>query len=113
MRSILPPAPLYLVDLLFYFEGFEVVEFGFMGLKFSVKLILACFFLQGVSRFLQRPLEFAGIQLPASTYCLIPLKQHNSPSFVSSCQIIACVVEFNCGDYVGYKVYFVSTRLNS
>jgi hypothetical protein len=51
VRSILPPAPLYLIDLLFYFEGFEVVEFGFVGLKFGVELILACFFLQNVSSF--------------------------------------------------------------
>jgi hypothetical protein len=30
MRGILSPAPLNLVDLLFYFEGFEVIKFGFV-----------------------------------------------------------------------------------
>jgi hypothetical protein len=30
MRSILSFAPFDLVDLLFYFEGLEVIEFGFV-----------------------------------------------------------------------------------
>ena len=49
MRSILSPAPLDLVDLLFYFEGFQVVEFGLVGLEFGVEFILAGFFLNHVS----------------------------------------------------------------
>lgn len=49
MRSILPPTPLDFVDLLFYFEGLEVVEFRFMGLEFCMEFILACFFLDHVS----------------------------------------------------------------
>jgi hypothetical protein len=57
VRSILPPAPLYLIDLLFYFKGFEVVEFGFVRLEFGVKLIFACFFLQNVSNFPERFLD--------------------------------------------------------
>ena len=50
MRSILSPAPLDLVDLLFYFEGLEVVEFRFMGLELCVELILAGFLLLQLSR---------------------------------------------------------------
>jgi hypothetical protein len=49
MGSILSPAPFYLIDLLFYFERFEVIEFGLMRLKLGVKLVLACFFLDQVS----------------------------------------------------------------
>jgi hypothetical protein len=48
-----------------------------------------------------------------STYRLVPLKQHNSPPFVSSCQIIARVVEFDSGDYVRYRTCYVSMRLNT
>jgi hypothetical protein len=39
MGSILSSTPLDLVDLFFYFEGFEVVEFGFVGLKFGMELV--------------------------------------------------------------------------
>jgi len=45
MRGILSSAPLDLIDLLFYFEGFEVVKFGFVRLKFGVEFVLASFFL--------------------------------------------------------------------
>jgi hypothetical protein len=44
--GILSSAPLYFVDLLFYFEGLQVIEFGFVGLEFGVELVLACFFLK-------------------------------------------------------------------
>ena len=50
MRSILSPAPLDLVDLLFYFEGLEVVEFRFVGLELCVELVLAGFLLLQFSR---------------------------------------------------------------
>jgi hypothetical protein len=49
MGSILSPAPFDLVDLLFYFEGFEIVEFGFVRLELGMELVLACFFLDNVS----------------------------------------------------------------
>jgi hypothetical protein len=45
MRRILSTAPLYLVDLLFYLERLQVVEFRLVGLKFGVELVLAGFFL--------------------------------------------------------------------
>lgn len=114
MRSILSAAPLYLVDLLFYFEGFEVVEFGFVRLEFCMELILACLFLQNVSSFPGKTSRLRrSVAILASTYCLVPLKKHNSPSFVTSCQIIARVVEFDCRYYIGCKGYVVSTRPNS
>lgn len=46
MRRILSPTPLDLVDLLFYLEGLEVIEFGFVGLELGVELVLACFLLR-------------------------------------------------------------------
>lgn len=49
MRSVLSSAPLDLVDLLFYFERLEVIEFWLVGLKFSMKFVLACFLLSTVS----------------------------------------------------------------
>lgn len=45
MGSVLSAAPLDLVDLLFDLEGFEVVEFGLVGLELCVELVLAGFFL--------------------------------------------------------------------
>jgi len=45
MGSILSPAPLDLVNLLFYLEGFQVIEFGFMGLEFGMEFVFAGFFL--------------------------------------------------------------------
>jgi hypothetical protein len=43
--GILASAPFYLVDLLLYFKGFEIIEFGLVGLEFSVEFVLAGFFL--------------------------------------------------------------------
>jgi hypothetical protein len=45
MGGVLSSAPLDLVDLLFYFKGFEVVELGLVRLKFGMELVLAGFFL--------------------------------------------------------------------
>lgn len=45
MRGILSPAPFDLVDLLFYFQGLEVVKFRLVGLKLSVELVFARFLL--------------------------------------------------------------------
>ena len=38
-------APFDFVDLLLDFEGFEIVEFRFVGLEFGVELVFACLFL--------------------------------------------------------------------
>jgi hypothetical protein len=45
VRGVLAAAPLDLVDFLFDFEGFEVVEFWFVRLEFGVEFVLAGFFL--------------------------------------------------------------------
>lgn len=50
MRRILPTAPLDLVDLLFYFEGLEIIEFRFVRLELCVELVLAGFLLLQLSR---------------------------------------------------------------
>ena len=41
--------PFNLVNLLLYFEGFEVVEFRFMRLEFGVELVFAALFLENMS----------------------------------------------------------------
>lgn len=45
MGGVLPFAPFNLVDLLFDFQGLEVIEFGLVGLELGVELVLAGFFL--------------------------------------------------------------------
>jgi hypothetical protein len=45
MRCVLPPAPLDLIDLFFYLQRFQVVEFGFVRLKLGMEFVLACLFL--------------------------------------------------------------------
>lgn len=45
MGGVLALAPLDLVDFLFDLEGFEVVEFGLVGLEFRVEFVFAGFFL--------------------------------------------------------------------
>lgn len=49
MGGILSSTPLDLVDLLFDFEGLEVIELGLVGLKLGVEFVLAGFFLLGTS----------------------------------------------------------------
>lgn len=49
MRSILSPAPLDLVDFLFYLQGFQVVEFGLVRLKFGMEFVFTGFLLPMVS----------------------------------------------------------------
>lgn len=73
MGSVLSSTPLNLVDLFFYFEGLEVIEFGFVRLKFGVEFVFACFFL----RHCQSLLKFAWLGVAARcviTYRFIPLK---------------------------------------
>jgi len=42
---VLSSAPFYFIDFLFYFERFEVVEFGFVRLEFIVEFVFASFLL--------------------------------------------------------------------
>ena len=46
MGRILAWTPLDLVNLLLYFEGFEVVEFGLVRLEFGIELVFAALFLK-------------------------------------------------------------------
>ncbi len=46
MRGILAAAPLDFVDFFFDFEGFEVVELGFVRLELSMELVFAGLLLQ-------------------------------------------------------------------
>lgn len=41
MRGVLPTTPLDFVDLLFDFQGFQVVEFRLVGLELCVELVFA------------------------------------------------------------------------
>jgi hypothetical protein len=50
MGGVLSAAPLDLVDLLFYLQGFEVIELGLMRLKFGMKLVFARLLLRRVSK---------------------------------------------------------------
>ena len=102
MRCILPAAPLYLVDLLFYLEGFEVVEFRLMGLELRMEFVLASLFLRQVSIHLCCP------YLPVVAYSLIPLKQDHPAAFVPCCKVISCVVELDGRYYVRFNRIFSS-----
>ena len=46
MGRVLAWTPLDLVNLLLYFKGFKVVEFGLMRLEFGVELVFAALFLK-------------------------------------------------------------------
>lgn len=46
MGRILAWTPFDLVNLLLYFEGFEVVEFGLVRLEFGIELVFAALFLE-------------------------------------------------------------------
>ena len=72
MRCILSPTPLNLIDLLFYFEGLQVIEFRFVGLEFGMELVFAGFFLNHVSLLCQLMQSRAVSQ--GLAYCLIPLE---------------------------------------
>jgi hypothetical protein len=78
VRSVLPPTPFDLVYLLFYFEGFEVIEFGLVRLELGMEFILA--------RFLR----------------FITLKKNDAASLVACGKVVPSVVEFNRGDDVSF-----------
>lgn len=76
MRRVLPSTPFDLIDLLFYLQGFKVVEFRLMGLKLGMELILAGFFLPAISIVVNSS--------PVATHCFVPFEQHNSSTLVAS-----------------------------
>ena len=41
------------------------------------------------------PIDAASFSMSKVAYCLVPLEKYNSPAFVSSRKVIACVVEFD------------------
>lgn len=47
MGGILSAAPFDLVDLFFNFEGFQVIELGFVGLELGVKFVFTSLLLEG------------------------------------------------------------------
>jgi hypothetical protein len=82
--GILPSTPLDLVDLLFDFEGLEVIELGFVRLEFGVEFVLASFFLLGTS---DASRSSSGIEVVAEpiTHCFIALEQDNSSTLITCC----------------------------
>ena len=71
MSVILSFAPLYSVDFLFNLYRFEVIKLWFVRLKLCVKLVLA---------------TFLGF---------VPFKQYYPSTFISSCEVISCVIELD------------------
>lgn len=96
MRGILSPAPLDLVDLFFDFEGFEVIEFGFVRLKLGMELVFAGLFLREES-------VMAGIRtgLGEIAYGFITLEEDDTSALVTSGQVVSGVIELDGGDDVG------------
>lgn len=100
MGCILSSAPLDLVDLLFDFEGLEVVELRLVGLEFGVEFVLASFFLYRQSVSTADSFCFApGVE--PDTHCLVALEQDDSTTLVTSSKVVSRVVEFNGGYDVG------------
>lgn len=73
MSCILSLAPPDLVDLFLNLERFQVIEFWFVGLKLCVKLVLA------------------------SLLGFVAFEQDYSSTFVSRCEVISSVIEFDRG----------------
>lgn len=101
MGGILSSTPLDLVDLLFDFEGLEVIELGFVRLKLGVEFVLASFFLLDTSGTSRSSAVIAGARVPA-THCFVALEQNNSSTLITSCQIVTRMVELNGRYDVGW-----------
>ena len=92
--SILSPTPLDLVDLLFDFEGLEVIELGFVRLEFGVEFVLAGFFLLDMSG-TSRSSTVIAVAAEPTTHCFVALEQDNSSTLITGCQVVSCMVELN------------------
>jgi hypothetical protein len=77
VRSILSFAPLDLVDLLFDFEGLQVVEFGLVRLELGMELVFARLFLISTSA------AFTSLRGSSNTYSLVPLEEHHAATLVT------------------------------
>ena len=97
MRCVLSPTPLDLIDFLFYFQGFEVIELGFMRLKLGVELVLACFLLLAV-RLRSAWRSNRGLKARRSevAHRFVSLKKNDATSFVACSQIVSSMIEFYC-----------------
>ena len=106
MRSILPAAPLDLVYLFLYLQGFEVVEFRFVRLELRMKFVFACLFLLDVSVDAFKLATLVGFPKAtgqsSSTYGLISFEQYHSPTLVSRRKVVASMIELNSRYYVRY-----------
>ena len=99
MGGILTAAPLDLIDLLLDLQGFEVVEFGLVGLELGVEFIFACFFLRDDHICQHSPWSFfistifkdvdgrpsAAFFYNRGTDSLVPLEQDDSASLIAGC----------------------------
>lgn len=101
MGGILSSTPLDLVDLLFDFEGLEVIELGLVRLELGVEFVFAGFFLLSTSGTSRSSAVIAGTTRPA-THCFVALEQNNSSTLITSCQVVTRMVELNGGYDVGW-----------
>jgi hypothetical protein len=81
MRGILPTTPLDFVDLLFYLQRFEIIEFGLVGLELGMKLVFASLLLRRVSE----EVWWACPQGSRTTDRIITLEEDYPPTLISSC----------------------------
>jgi hypothetical protein len=98
---ILSSAPLDLVDLLFDFKRFEVVELRLMRLEFCVELVFAASFLSIAWRNQAGNVDRYDVN---ETHRLVALKENDTATFVAGGEVIACGIELDCGYDVGCGV---------
>lgn len=102
MGGILSSTPLDLVDLLFDFEGLEVIELRFMGLELGVEFVLASFFLLPKSGTSRSSTLAVLRRWDRATHCFVALEQDDSSTLITGCQVVTCMVELNGRYDVGW-----------
>lgn len=98
---VLSWTPFDLIDFLLNLERFQVIELGFVRLEFSVEFIFAALLLEWRGDHDDQPNTAATGTLRRGAYRLITLKEHNTTTLVSSCQIVARVIKLDGGNDVG------------
>lgn len=93
--------PLDLVDLLFDFEGLEVIELGLVRLELGVEFVFASFFLLSTLGMSRSSAVIAGATRPV-THCFVALEQNNSSTLITGCQVVTRMVELNGRYDVGW-----------
>lgn len=101
MGGILSSTPLDLVDLLFDFEGLEIIELGLVRLELGVEFVLAGFFLLSTSGMSRNSTIISQSPDPA-THCFVTLEQDDSSTLVTCCQIVPRMVELDGRYDVGW-----------